>query len=310
MKNLLPSIQRVPLFFVALILSCASVIVWTANVEAQMPSSTTLSGWIWAGTQQGDDGGSQGVGWISVNSLTDASPINYAVEVNTDLTVTGMAWSENVGWIQFGSGTGRSAQIVSDGDNWQLTGWARALAPVGDAQAGGWDGWISLDGADYGITFNQNGNTVGTPYAWGDDVMGWLDFTNIQVNALSCSNTNTCDGDELVTNDLFCSEVSRTTCEFGCDSGACIAGIAGSLDARPPVVRSGRTVRLVWDAPTASSCELNSTESGHGTQSGLSNVGEVESQPITNNEVTFTLSCDGVEVDTTTVRRLPNIYES
>ncbi len=75
-----------------------------------------------------------------------------------------------------------------------LEGWARAcsvfvdnctgiLKP--DSELGGWDGWISMsglgpDGAsgtsdDYGVTHNSGTGQL-TGFAWGADVVGWINF--------------------------------------------------------------------------------------------------------------------------------------
>ncbi|MEK7499972.1 MAG: hypothetical protein AAB649_05200, partial [Patescibacteria group bacterium] len=100
-------------------------------------------------------------------------------------------WSSNIGWIQFGSlsgfptGTGTQAQNANINGN-NLKGWARALS-----YGGGWDGWISLSGAGYGVTLAGN-NFDG--YAWGSEVVGWVDFdgvvTTSDVANGSCSATH------------------------------------------------------------------------------------------------------------------------
>lgn len=125
-----------------------------------------FTGYAWSDT----------VGWISFNGS------GYGVTVNTDnTTLAGYAWSDNAGWISFNqadlggcpSGT-CSARIV----NGALGGWTRARAGVG--RTDGWDGWISLSGASpsYGPAL-PGGQTSGllSGYAWGSDVVGWIDFS-------------------------------------------------------------------------------------------------------------------------------------
>lgn len=127
---------------------------------------------------------SSNVGWISFNCTNTGTcgSVNYGVHKvadgrlcgNDTCSVPGYAWSSNVGWIQFGNllsgfpvGTGtyaQDAQIVGG----TVRGWARALS-----YGGGWDGWISLSGSSYGVSFS---GTSFTGYAWGGDVLGWISF--------------------------------------------------------------------------------------------------------------------------------------
>ena len=136
-----------------------------------------MSGWAW----------SSNIGWISfncTNELNGCGSVDYGVNKNDDGTLTGYAWSSNIGWIQFGcppgatclSGfpTGSGTQSMDakvNGNN--LQGWARALS-----QGQGWDGWISLSGSSgsgsYGVD-NHDGIHF-TGYAWGGDVVGWIQF--------------------------------------------------------------------------------------------------------------------------------------
>ncbi|PIR45225.1 MAG: hypothetical protein COV10_00565 [Candidatus Vogelbacteria bacterium CG10_big_fil_rev_8_21_14_0_10_51_16] len=126
--------------------------------------------------------------------------------------LTGYAWSDNIGWISFGCGqaegsTGRKqcslnssspsyptvpggsgahgAKLVSGA----LAGWARACSVFQSGcsgtlktsdKTGNWDGWISLSGSvvspvsgAYGV---QLSGTQFSSYAWGNQVVGWVDF--------------------------------------------------------------------------------------------------------------------------------------
>jgi len=130
-------------------------------------STSNLSGYAWSST----------IGWISMSGT------GYGVELNSnDQTLSGYAWSPIIGWIQFGelttgfpSGPGTiSADAKYDTVNNKLTGWVKANA----ADNNGWDGWISLSGTGYGIDVNStNGNFSG--WAWGSDVVGWIDFSGV-----------------------------------------------------------------------------------------------------------------------------------
>jgi hypothetical protein len=64
---------------------------------------------------------------------------------------------------------GQNAQIQ---DN-KLVGWAKAVS--GDASTD-WDGWISLNGTNYGPVIS---GTSMSGYAWGGDVVGWVDFSGV-----------------------------------------------------------------------------------------------------------------------------------
>lgn len=140
---------------------------YTAGAQPPPPPNiTSVAGYAWSDT----------VGWI------DLAPAGSGVTKNDDDgTLAGYAWSDNIGWIKFGglSGfpSGGNAQV--SGNN--VTGWARACAGTlsGDcnsmtSRADGWDGWISLGGANYGATYS-NGGFSG--HAWGSDVVGWIDFS-------------------------------------------------------------------------------------------------------------------------------------
>lgn len=153
-------------------------------------------------------GNSSGLGWISVNSLNcdqdknlkidtacgsdnaSVNVIDYAVNLSTDNKgkpsgvdfFSGRAWGENVGWISFeqtettycvGTYGGTRAQIAWEPSG-KVTGWARAMSF--DAS---WDGCIKLSDDTNpfwngkGVKFSE-GKFSG--YAWGSDVLGWIDF--------------------------------------------------------------------------------------------------------------------------------------
>ena len=182
--------------FTLLVLSVVAISTLTNSSIAPVAvagSSDNISGFAW----------SSNIGWISFNSTNcDSSPedglsdgvpagcpaagtaipdygVNIAPLSGTGI-FSGYAWSENIGWIDFApagpypEAPNNSAQI-----NWttgDVTGWARALS-----YGGGWDGWIKLSGtaglASYGVTFNSSTNEF-EGYAWGSDVIGWIDFNS------------------------------------------------------------------------------------------------------------------------------------
>jgi len=144
-------------------------------------SSGNISGYAW----------SDNIGWISFNCTnldtcgTGVGKADYGVNKESDGSLMGYAWSPNVGWIKFGelsgfpSSPGQNAQVV--GDN--LTGWARVCSgtlsgncSTMDSRTDGWDGWISLAGTGYGVSFD---GSAFSGYAWGSEVMGWISFSGV-----------------------------------------------------------------------------------------------------------------------------------
>ena len=156
-----------------------------------------LTGYAW----------SENIGWISMNCKTGGATgndicdtSNYKVSVNSGGMITGYAWSSNIGWIKFGGLSGFPSALGNYGGNAKVNenifdGWARACAGTSGGNcssmnnnpyAGAWDGWISLKGSNYGV----NSNPSAESYAWGSDVVGWVNFSqiippNIKIDAFS-----------------------------------------------------------------------------------------------------------------------------
>ncbi len=148
-----------------------------------------LSGYAWGASSTNG-----GMGWLSFGGTTPS----YGVSVNSTGDLVGYAWSSNFGWLRFGelsgfpTGTGTQARNAYITDN-SLKGWARfcSVLTTSDctgttmktsAKTGGWDGWVSLSGTDYGVGLDQNtGVFSACPdcYAWGSDVVGWIDFSRL-----------------------------------------------------------------------------------------------------------------------------------
>ncbi|QQG46498.1 MAG: hypothetical protein HYY55_01485 [Candidatus Niyogibacteria bacterium] len=145
------------LLFFALSFSLYALVVFAG-------SEHNLSGWAWSGN----------TGWISFNSTNQGGGVNYGVTVASNGRLSGYAWSDNVGWITFNQGDlggcpNSPCQANFNKNNGAVTGWARALA-----NGGGWDGWISLSGSNYGVSASQ---CVWQGWAWGSDVIGWINFS-------------------------------------------------------------------------------------------------------------------------------------
>jgi hypothetical protein len=94
--------------------------------------------------------------------------VDFAFASITDGTIDNVykyAWSENAGWINFGTTQG-NVRITDSA----ITGYA-------------WSdnyGWINLSPTQSGVTNNGEGTLSG--YAWGEN-LGWIDFSNVSINA-------------------------------------------------------------------------------------------------------------------------------
>lgn len=94
----------------------------------------------------------------------------FAFASTTDGTIDSVykyAWSENIGWISFGTGAAfGNVHVANSG----LTGYA-------------WSqnyGWINLNPTGYGVKNDGAGNLSG--YAWGQQV-GWINFSGVVINS-------------------------------------------------------------------------------------------------------------------------------
>lgn len=193
-------------------------------------------GWLWGGGAGPTDGTNTNVGWISVNNTNQGGATNYGLNIpsgNGD--VTGYAWSENIGWISFNAADTTSCPqnpcgaVRVVGNN--IKGWARILG-IKDALAagnsGGWQGWVSLSGPQYGVKINAD-NTL-TGFGWSDE-LGWIDFSRAKVKSCtnpSCSTKSVCEGQTLGSScdpTSFCSGDATATCTItGNTSWSCSNG--------------------------------------------------------------------------------------
>ncbi len=174
----------------------------TLTVVPFVQVDANMFGFAWSGN----------IGWISFNSKncdtnidgrSDASiagcpPVGsfvqgYGVNLNADNTLSGYAWSPNIGWISFNRSdtgvppgapyNGAETYIAKlDGSN-NLTGWAKVTSTGGT-----WDGWIKLskDSSDGGPAYGVRLNVAQfSGYAWGNNVvLGWVSF--------NCSDRGVC----------------------------------------------------------------------------------------------------------------------
>ena len=221
-------------------------------LTAHAATSRTIHGWAW----------SDNIGWISMdNNNCDGtnctkSVYDYGVDSNPSTGLLyGYAWSDNIGWISFnpadltGCPSGTCSATIA---NNKLTGWARALAvssaddtncPAKDPDNDGcWDGWISFSGTNpnYGVTIGSASNNKKpfSGYAWGSDVVGWVDMSKVYMD----------DNVPKVTIDAHF---------YKPNSGNNVDPIIGSTLIKP----NYSSVAIVWSATGATSCAPNSYQS-------------------------------------------------
>ena len=192
-------LQKAQLFYLLITLLIVGLFVSVQTASAQSLEDAELMGYAW----------SSNIGWISFscrNNSTCASDggVDYGVVVDASNRLVGHAWSSNIGWIQFGGlsgfpstggNGGGQARLIAGGANLLMDGWARVCAVFQsgcsgalNANAGGWDGWISLKGTtpDYRVEFGGQYNVVNPATdnanhsAWGNHILGWIDFNSTQ----------------------------------------------------------------------------------------------------------------------------------
>jgi|GEM_PF-1809941 len=219
-------------------------------VKIHAGTSDSGSGWLWGGSDDGA-GNNTGVGWISVNNTNQGGAVSYGLSIPSGTgDISGYAWSENIGWISFNAadiagcpqGSCKAEKIA--GNNFK--GWARVLG-IRDALAvgnsGGWQGWISLSGAQYGVKINADNTLAG--YGWSDE-LGWIDFSRAKVTevcSLAFVPSTTKTVNESSTNSEAVVQEVGSSCNCGSvslsSSNASIASVSpASIDFSSPVVQS------------------------------------------------------------------------
>lgn len=165
---------------------------------------------------------SDNIGWISFGSCSPVFGVGFDPATNK---LSGYAWSDNVGWISFNESDLTScpsgecnAKYVSG----SLTGWAKAIS---GSIENGWDGWISLnkkssDLFNYGPLLQADGKSI-RGYAWGSDAIGWIDFVSVAIDDMTITTPSSYDNWIAYTLDdskVFVSQYPPTKYSFSCDS--------------------------------------------------------------------------------------------
>lgn len=223
--------------------------------KAEALNNVDVVGYAWANTPQsaGDPGTGtdQGLGWISMSGTAgDGSPYGVQIDLDTG-NFSGYAWIGNgevvnegsTGWIDFAPTSGFPGDPqhgVRKEASGTLTGWAKVISMYNENPN---TGWIKMSkdasdgGADYSVTVVADGTFSG--YAWGSDVIGWVDFApaiaganRVHIDALSCTagivvssggSWSSCTEDPA-----FCSSNPSGTPITGTQFGTCGAGYSGT----------------------------------------------------------------------------------
>jgi hypothetical protein len=125
---------------------------------------------------------SDNIGWMQFDT-----GVSNPVMVDTATgDFSGYAWSDNVGWISFNSSdlsvapacAGASKANVSIFTG-AVTGWIRVVSEEG--RSDGWNGCIELSGSNHisgsGGVVMDTATGYFSGYAWSDAVVGWLQFS-------------------------------------------------------------------------------------------------------------------------------------
>jgi len=172
----------------------AAMFAVTTYIKAAATDNVT--GWL-MGWSTDAAGNPSYIDFISMNNVTSGDTFSYGVNIPSgNGLLSGTAYDGGLGsYVAFDNSGGYLAAgtcPVADPTygcgagrlNNALKGWARVVS-IAQAQAagnsGGWDGWISLSGATYGVTITPATGQLGG-FAWAGD-QGWIDFSGAKITA-------------------------------------------------------------------------------------------------------------------------------
>ncbi len=199
-------------------------------------SQQYLTGFAW----------SSNIGWISARGT------NYGIELSPTGALSGYAWASNLGWISFNAAdvascpSGACAPTVNQ-QTGAVDGWARACSGTrskdckGADRTDGWEGWIHLSGNNHsspniggtgGVTYlPSTGNLKG--YAWGGEVVGWINFNGVSV----VNNKPIVDLEEYGDDDVTPPVISL-------------------FRMNPNTANKGQSCTMVWEVENADDCTI------------------------------------------------------
>jgi len=169
----------------------------TSQVGAS--NSDNVYGEAWGANSESVEAG---IGWVSMNNCESPNGpcpgVGYGVSIDTITgDFSGAAWSSNYGWVNFdpgsnvcqGSAASVDLQDVIDNGEADVEGFIHVYNAPSD---GFWDGCIKLSGSwNDGVTLYLDGDIDGV--AWGDQVVGWLDFTDVTTGLVFGCTDSTAD---------------------------------------------------------------------------------------------------------------------
>lgn len=173
------------------ILSVVAAIFFVAGLvssPAVVSADNDMFGSAWSGN----------VGWITFNCLSTntcgAGNTTYSVKrLSAGNKLTGYAWSDNIGWIYFNpslascpvsnpSVANCSPQVeITSNNGFKLKGFALALSGSGSVSSPSFSGYIDLNNVTTGAPDTSSGVMVipAGSYAWGSDLIGWIDMSSV-----------------------------------------------------------------------------------------------------------------------------------
>lgn len=304
--------RRYTLFLVPLGLLLATTFLLSPRPALSQGQGAPITGYLWSDTS----------GWVDLNCANSnvCGTNSFMFSIASDGTLSGYAWAENIGWVsaQSGdlSGCPTSPCIAKIQSNGALTGWLKAIA----ADNKGWDGWISLSGAGYGVS--ESGG-VFSGYAWGSDVTGWLDFSRARTPYGTCTPSYSCsDPQHIQYTNSSCQTSAYATCVSPgfCSGGSSVClypapsfnqsgNLTGHLQINPKIVATGKTATVTWNVSSVSVC----TVKGDATKDSWSATTGSKTMAAINQQTTYTLNCAGLDGstvhETATVNILPVFQE-
>ncbi len=123
---------------------------------------------------------SSNIGWVSFScaNTSSCSTVNYGVSADASGNLSGYAWSSNIGWISFNQTSGcPEAGCTTQPKIDPSSGAVSGWAKALAADNNGWDGWIKLGGSWAPSVVFSSGAAAG--YSWGADVVGWLRWSGL-----------------------------------------------------------------------------------------------------------------------------------
>jgi hypothetical protein len=118
---------------------------------------------------------------------------NYGVTLSSTGAFGGYGWSEFGGYVDFTGASIDATCLLTKTNTCPVSGMIKFLA-ANDPQSGGWDGQAKMSDRSWvaGVTAGPEVNGVRpmTGYAWGGDVAGWIDFSQVKINIVTDVCTN------------------------------------------------------------------------------------------------------------------------